>query len=101
MTLTPVSKLTLVHNDDLDLGYMNVPIHDIHSMVAKEILKTQGLGYIVEAVENHFNINDYQTKFECSNEFSETYVDDMLDCLDLVARQDQSILAKYNLGDCL
>ena len=40
MTLTPVSKLTLVHNDDLDLSYMNVPIHDIHSMVAKEILKT-------------------------------------------------------------
>ena len=55
----------------------------------------------MEAVENHFNIDDYQTKFECSNEFSEAYVDDMLDCLDLVARQDQSILSKYNLGDCI
>ena len=89
------------HNDNGNLGYMFVEIHDFHSIMAKEVLKTQGLGYIVEAVENHFDIDNYQTEFKCSNEFSEAYVDDMLDCLDLVAKQDQSILSQFNLGDCL
>ena len=71
---------------------MNEKISDKHSLIAKEILKTTGQGYIVEAVENHFDIKDFQTKFEDSASFTEAYVDDLLDCLDLVAQQNACLL---------
>ena len=76
-----------LHHNGMNLEHHSVPIHDFHSMTAKEILKNEGKGYVVEAVENHFDIQDYQTRFTDSGIFSEAYVDDMIDCLDLVARQ--------------
>ena len=75
-----------LHDNDMTLSNFNMPIHDVHSLLAKEILKTQGKGYIVEMVENHFDIKNFQTKFEDSSEFAAAYVDDMIECLDLVAR---------------
>ena len=38
-----------------------LPLHDYNVLVAKEILKSIGKGYVVEAVENHFNIKTYKT----------------------------------------
>ena len=33
-----------------------VEINDAHVIMAKEMLKTKGLGYVVEAVENHLDL---------------------------------------------
>ena len=32
-------------------------------MVAKELLKLEGKGYVVEAVEQHYDIDNYMTRF--------------------------------------
>ena len=76
-------------------------ISDSHVIFAKEILKTIGKGYVVEAVENHFDITDYATKFEDSSQFTEAYVDDLLDSIDIATKQNLNLLAKYDLSDCL
>ena len=46
-----------------DIGYVGVKIHDTHVMIAKEMLKLQGKGHVVEAVEQHFKIKNYLTSF--------------------------------------
>ena len=86
---------------EIDLTGKALPISDTHVLAAKEVLKMQGKGYIVEAVENHFDVDNYITKFEDSSGFSEAYVDDMLDCLDLVARQNSRIMNEFDLADAL
>ena len=43
---------------ELDSFFVNLSDKDV--VHAKEELKTKGLGYIVEAVENHYDINDYK-----------------------------------------
>ena len=48
-----------LHSNDIVLDHINVPIHDFHSVIAKEILKNEGKGHVVEAVENHFDIKNY------------------------------------------
>ena len=43
-----------VNSGDIDKGnlsYIAVECHDLHSILAKEQLKADGLGYVVEAVE--------------------------------------------------
>lgn len=64
-----------------NLNNFLVPVHDFHVIIAKEMLKTYNKGYIVEAIENHFDIDSYITAFKDSSLFSKAYVDDMLDCL--------------------
>merc|ERR1711990_235594 len=66
---------------DGDLMHIAVPLHDVHAMFAKELLKIKGDGYVVEAMENHYEIDSYLTAFEDSRQFCEAYVDDLLDCL--------------------
>ena len=66
---------------DGNLNHFLVPVHDFHVIIAKELLKAAGKGYIVEAVENHFELDKYNTQFKDSSLFSKAYVDDMLDCL--------------------
>ena len=51
------------HSNEMSLSNFNVPIDDYHSVLAKEHLKSQGKGYVVEAVENHFDIKNFQTSF--------------------------------------
>ena len=46
---------------DGDITYINVPLHDSHAMIAKEMLKMNGQGYVVEAIENHYKIDSYLT----------------------------------------
>ena len=53
-----------------DLGYFMVNLHDSHVMIAKELLKLEGKGYVVEAIEQHYDITSYKTSFTDSSMFS-------------------------------
>ena len=53
----------------------------MHAIMAKELLKANGDGAVVETVENHFDIDNYTTQFESSEAFSRAYVDDLLEAL--------------------
>merc|ERR1712048_1329549 len=70
-----------IDRDNGDLSYICVPLNDVHVMVAKEMLKLEGKGYVVEAVEQNWDVNNYMTSFSSSAAFSKAYVDDLLDCL--------------------
>ena len=83
------------------LSQFLVPLHDSHALVAKESLKTNGEGYIVEAIENHFNLTNYKTEFKDASAFCNAYVDDILGCLSLAYEQNSKILSDFDLGDCI
>ena len=68
----------------LDGFFVNIKDDDV--VIAKEWLKSNGQGYVVEAVENHYDITDYKTKFNDSGAFSEAYLEDLSTCLDIVSR---------------
>ena len=85
--------------NDGDLGYFLVPCNDSHAMIAKELLKLEGKGYVVEAVEQHYDIDNYMTRFEDSAQFSAAYVDDLLDCLGAAREQDVKLLADHDFSD--
>ena len=82
-----------------NLGYYVVPVHDSHVMVAKELLKLEGKGYVVEAIEQHYDIQNYITKFEDSAQFSQSYTDDLLDCLGAAREQDVKLLSENDFSD--
>lgn len=84
-----------------NLNHFLVPVHDFHVIMAKEFLKMKGKGYIVEAVENHMDIDTYATSFKDSALFSKAYVDDMLDCLGIAFEQNYRLLNEHDLSDCL
>merc|ERR1712010_200493 len=75
-----------------DLSTVNIPLSDIHAIMAKESLKAKGLGYVVETVENHVNTTTYCTKFEDSTAFSAAYMEDLLDCLGVAFNQRKSVM---------
>ena len=77
------------------------PCDESHVMAAKELLKIQGDGYVVEAIEQHYDIKSYVTDFENSEQFSNAYVDDLLDCLGLANEQNRRILGEHDFSDCL
>ena len=82
-----------------DLGYFLVELNDSHVIMAKELLKLQGKGYVVEAIENHYDIKTYRTKFEDSTLFSQAYTDDLLDCLGTAREQDVKLLNEHDFSD--
>ena len=84
---------------DGDLSYFNVGLDDSHVLLAKEMLKIQGKGYVVEAIEQHYDLNTYLTVFGDSKQFSAAYTDDLLDCLGVAHEQNVRILAENDLGD--
>ncbi len=84
---------------DGDLTYFNVPVHDYDAIVAKEYLKLEGKGYVVEAIENNYNIDSYLTQFKDSSAFSKAYLDDLLDCLSVVHEQNNTLLKEHDLND--
>ena len=69
--------------------------------MAKETLKSMKLGYIVEAIENHYDLQTYKTQFKDSSLFSKALVDDMLDCLGVAFEQNNRLLNEFDLADCL
>ena len=88
--------------DDSDRGsladIMN-PLNDAHVMEAKELLKLEGNGHVVEAVEQHWKIPNFMTRFESSAQFCEAYVDDLLECLDVAHEQNLRLLDEHDLAD--
>ena len=70
-----------------NLNHTLVPLHDFHALQAKEVLKTIGKGYIVEAIENHFDLQSYRTSFKDSSLFSKAYIEDLADCLHVAQEQ--------------
>ena len=85
--------------NDGDLGYFLVPCNDSHAMIAKELLKLEGKGYVVEAVEQHYDIDNYRTGFKDSSQFSAAYTDDLLDCLGAAREQDVKLLNDNDFSD--
>ena len=84
-----------------NLNYVGVPIGDLHAVLAKQTLKAKGLGYIVEAVENHSDTTTYATSFDTSMKFSNAYTEDLLDCLDVAFNQSKRVLNDIDLADTL
>ena len=84
-----------------DLSCIGENIHDIHVIFAKEMLKAQGEGAVVEAIENHFDIDNYTTQFETSLAFSKAYVDDLLEALPVAWKQNARILNLTDLADVM
>ncbi len=84
-----------------NLGHFLVPLHDFHTVIAKELLKTCGKGYVVEAVENHFDLPEYRTSFKDSTQFSKAYIEDLVEALGVASEQNARILNEFDLADCL
>ena len=82
-----------------DLGYVMVGLDDSHVMIAKELLKLEGKGYVVEAIEQHYDIKSYKTRFTDSSMFSKAYTDDLLDCLGAAREQDVKLLNENDFSD--
>ena len=82
-----------------NLGYFLCNVDDSHVMMAKELLKLEGKGYVVEAIEQHYDIDSYKTAFGDSGQFSAAYLDDLLDCLGTAREQDVKLLAENDLQD--
>ena len=81
------------------LGHICYPVKDQNVVMAKELLMIEGKGYVVEAIEQHYDIKDYRTSFESSAEFSHAYVDDLLDCLGVAQAENRRLLAENDFAD--
>ena len=82
-----------------DLLYALVPVSDCDVVLAKELLKLNGQGYVVEAIEQTYQLDSYRTEFKDSGAFSRAYTDDLLDCLGIVNEQNVKILGENDLSD--
>ena len=82
-----------------DLGYFMVQVGDEHALIAKELLKLEGKGYVVEAIEQHYDIDSYMTAFGDSAAFSRAYTDDLLECLGTAREQDMRLLNETDFKD--
>ena len=60
----------------------------------------EGKGYVVEAIEQDYDITSYITSFESSAKFCEAYTDDLLDCLGVAQAENQRILEENDFADC-
>merc|ERR1711934_67977 len=89
------------HLDRVDgnLSYFNAELDDSHVIIAKELLKMDGKGYVVEAIEQHYDVKSYVTAFEDSKLFSAAYTDDLLDCLGVAHEQNVKILNDHDLSN--
>ena len=84
-----------------DLSYVKEDINDLHVILAKQNLMAQGLGYVVEAVENHADTNTYCTSFSDSGQFSRAYAEDLLDSLSVGFDQHRRVMNDIDLADAL
>ena len=69
-----------------NLGNINnflVPLHDTDVIIAKELLRSTGKGYVVEAIENHYDLFNYKTHFRDSALFSKAYLEDLATALNV------------------
>ena len=71
----------------------------MHVAIAKEVLLLQGKGYVVEAIEQDYDITSYVTSFESSEKFSAAYTDDLLDCLGVAQSENVRLLDENDYSD--
>ena len=90
---------TNVDKVDGNLEMVAQPVSDFHVVVAKELLMLQGNGYVVEALEQQYDITSYITKFESSAKFSQAYTDDLLDCLGVAQSENSRLLDEHDYSD--
>ena len=93
-----------MNSGDIDKGnlsYIAVECDDLHAMVAKEQLKAKGLGYVVEAIENHGDSKTYATSFADSTMFSKAYTEDLLDYLSVAYEKNKKVLNECDLADVM
>ena len=85
------------------MSCITVPINIGTAIAARELLKDEGHGNVVEVVENHYEFKEegFITKFEDSTHFSQAYLDDMLEALPVAWKQNQRLLSQFDLADCL
>ena len=55
---------------DGNLSSFAVAVSDSHVIVAKELLKMDGKGYVVEQIEQNYDVKSYLTEFSDSKLFS-------------------------------
>lgn len=72
---------------------------DCNVILAKEKLLMEGKGYVVEAIEQHYDITSYITFFESSEKFSAAYTDDLLDCLGVAQAENARLLTENDFSD--
>merc|ERR1719272_1115222 len=92
---------TALDKVDGNILHVAVGLHNSDAMFAKEFLKLQGDGYVVEAIEQHSKEKSYLTSFEDSSQFCEAYIDDLLDCLGVAHEQNVRLLKEHDLADAL
>lgn len=73
----------------------------MHAILAKEQLKEAGLGYVVEAIEQHADTKTFCTSFADSTMFSRAYTEDLLDCLGVAFEQNRKVLNDHDLASAL
>ena len=91
-----------VTSGDIDKGTLShvaQPCGDLDVILAKEHLKAQGLGHVVETVENHVDTDTYVTSFADSAMFTKAYTEDLLDCLAIAFDQNRSVMLQHDLAD--
>uniref|UniRef100_A0A7S3FWK4 Uncharacterized protein n=1 Tax=Strombidium rassoulzadegani TaxID=1082188 RepID=A0A7S3FWK4_9SPIT len=84
-----------------NLEHIAEPCTDLNAIVAKENLREQGLGYVVEAVENHADTKTFCTSFADSSMFTSAYTEDLLDCLSVAFEQNRRVMSQFDLADVL
>ncbi|CDW91197.1 UNKNOWN [Stylonychia lemnae] len=77
------------------------PLHDFHAVLAKEILKSSGKGYVVEAIENHYDLATYKTEFKDCTQYCRAYIEDLAEALGVAHEQNSRILNEHDLSECL
>ena len=88
-----------VEKVDGNLDHICRPIGDINVLGAKEMLLLEGKGYVVEAIEQHYDVTSYITSFESSEKFSLAYADDLLDCLGVAQAENTRLLQENDYSD--
>ena len=93
-----------VNSGDICKGNLQViadEIDDSHAILAKERLRAEGLGYVVEAIENHADTTTYGTDFADCGPFCTAYTEDLLDCLAVGFEQNKRVMTEIDLADAL
>ena len=88
-----------VEKVDGNLDHICRPVSDVNVLIAKETLLLEGKGYVVEALEQHYDVTSFITAFESSEKFSSAYADDLLDCLGVAQSENTRLLAENDYSD--
>ena len=84
-----------------NLSHIAGECSDAEVIKAKEALKQKGMGYVVEAIDNHYQGKTFVTQFDDSTQFTKAYTEDLLDCLNVAFDQSKRVLNDIDLADTI